>query len=99
MQLYGSFPESGDPNIDPKILQSLLWDPPKKVPLNLGIPPASPQSPARILQTLDPKPCVLFPAFFWALPGPRAAGNHHSKPGRANGVIVIVIVIVTVIRV
>ena len=33
---YGTFPKSGDPNIDPKILESLILGPPKKVPLILG---------------------------------------------------------------
>ena len=35
---YGSFPEKGVPNIDSKILSSLLSGPPKRVPLILGNP-------------------------------------------------------------
>ena len=31
-EAYGSFPKSGDPNIDPKILESLLLGPPKRDP-------------------------------------------------------------------
>ena len=34
----GSFPKKGDPNVDPKILQSLLWGPPQKVSQILGNP-------------------------------------------------------------
>ena len=34
---YGSFPKYEGPNIDPQILQSLLWGPPKWYP-DFGIP-------------------------------------------------------------
>ena len=35
---FGSFPRYGDPNIDPKIIESLLLGPPRKVPLILQNP-------------------------------------------------------------
>ena len=37
---HGSFPKKGDPNKDPKILYSLLWDPQKGTP-NFGKSPHS----------------------------------------------------------
>ena len=37
-EVYGSFPKYGDPNIDPQVLQSLLWGLPKSYPAILGNP-------------------------------------------------------------